>query len=138
VKAACRGSIGLAGLALKGGSMQEVLQYALASMDAASRQGLLSAWPWTRCCGRGLMEAAWIVVARFGAGSGRTRNFTIGAGPRVKVSRCPRHSAQAGGLLSHHRVMAAFIILATSAPRGRHPRPRQVIAAVAGGSSLAP
>lgn len=134
-------AIGLAGLALKGGSMQDVLQYALAAPDAASRRGLMTRMALDTLLWTGLMAAAWIVVALvrrwLWADEELYNPVPAPAAQNNAAAPAKRQSAGWPAFLITG-VMAAFIILATSARTPVATLARgQVIAAVAGGFFLA-
>lgn len=134
-------AIGLAGMALKGGSMQEVLGYMLAAPEAAARRSLMARMALDSLLWTTVLAAAWVTVAlvrRWLWADEQLYNPIPVSGQRNAPPRAPAARSQAGWpALVVTGLIAVFFIWLTVARTPVATIARgQVIASVAAGFYL--
>lgn len=134
-------AVGLTALALKGGSMQDVLDYSLVAPNEASRKGLMVRMAFDTLLWTGLMAATWIFVAlvrRWVWSDEELYSPVLGAAvkPDAPAATTPKQAGWPAFVITG--LVAAFIVLIAAARTPVATVARgQVIAAVGGGFFVA-
>ena len=133
-------AVGLAGLALKGGSMQDVMDYMLAAPDAASRRWLAVQMAMDTVLWTGVLAATWVAVAlarRMVWGDEELYNPVPAASRKSDTAKAQASRPTGWWALIITGLLAAFIIWATDARTPVATIARgQIIASVGGGFFL--